>query len=49
MILKDEYGRPASEIFASVDEKPVASASISQVHRAVLKDGRVVALEGATS
>jgi ubiquinone biosynthesis protein len=45
MILKEEYGRPHGEIFASLDEKPVASASISQVHRAVLGDGSVVALK----
>ncbi len=44
-ILTEEYGRPLSEIFASLDERPVASASISQVHRAVLHDGRVVALK----
>jgi len=44
-ILAEEYGRPASEVFASVEPTPVASASISQVHRAVLRDGRVVALK----
>ena len=44
-ILKEEYGRPLAEIFATVDEIPVAAASISQVHRAVLPDGRVVALK----
>ena len=44
-ILSEEYGRPLSQIFASLDERPVASASISQVHRAVLHDGRVVALK----
>jgi ubiquinone biosynthesis protein len=44
-ILQEEYGRPHTEIFASLDEKPVASASISQVHRAVLLDGRVAALK----
>jgi ubiquinone biosynthesis protein len=44
-ILTEEYGRPPSQVFASLDEKPVASASISQVHRAVLHDGRVVALK----
>jgi ubiquinone biosynthesis protein len=44
-ILNDEYGRPPGQIFASLDEKPVASASISQVHRAILHDGRVVALK----
>ena len=44
-ILAEEYGRPASEVFASIDPVPVASASISQVHRAVLPDGRTVALK----
>jgi ubiquinone biosynthesis protein len=44
-ILNGEYGRPLSEIFANVDEAPVASASISQVHRAMLRDGRVIALK----
>lgn len=44
-ILVEEYGRPLSEIFRSIEEAPVASASISQVHRAVLRDGRTVALK----
>src|SRR4051812_5447249 len=44
-ILAEEYGRPPSEVFAAIDATPVASASISQVHRAVLTDGRVVALK----
>jgi ubiquinone biosynthesis protein len=44
-ILMEEYGRPASEVFASIDPIPVASASISQVHRAVLREGQTVALK----
>lgn len=40
-----EYGCPLSEIFQSIDEQPLGSASISQVHRAVLWDGRVVAVK----
>ena len=44
-ILGEEYGRPASEVFAALEPAPVASASISQVHRAVLHDGRTVALK----
>jgi ubiquinone biosynthesis protein len=44
-ILAEEYGRPAPEIFATLDPTPIASASISQVHRAVLRDGRTVALK----
>src|SRR5215218_8332929 len=33
-ILVEEFGRPASELFDEIDPEPVASASISQVHRA---------------
>ncbi len=44
-ILTVEYGRPPSELFHSIDPVPVASASISQVHRATLRDGRVIALK----
>ncbi|APW59800.1 ABC1 kinase family protein [Paludisphaera borealis] len=44
-ILTKEYGRPLAECFASLDPVPVASASISQVHRAVLHDGRTIALK----
>ncbi len=40
-----EYGKPLSEIFQSIDPEPVGSASISQVHRAVLLDGREVAVK----
>ncbi|MDY6997104.1 MAG: AarF/ABC1/UbiB kinase family protein [Actinomycetota bacterium] len=34
-----------SDRFAEFDEQPVASASIGQVHRAVLRDGRAVAVK----
>ncbi len=34
--------RPVSELFRSFDETPLASASIAQVHAAVLHDGREV-------
>ena len=44
-ILVEEYGRPLEDCFASIDPTPTASASISQVHRAVLFDGRVIALK----
>jgi ubiquinone biosynthesis protein len=44
-ILKAEYGRPLADLFTSIDPTAVASASISQVHRAVLLDARVVALK----
>src|SRR3954463_14886586 len=35
-ILTEDYVSPPGEFFASIDESPVASASISQVHRATL-------------
>ena len=44
-ILAEELGRPPCEVFATIDPEPVASASISQVHRATLPDGREVALK----
>ena len=38
-ILQHELGRPAAEVFASFELTPLASASIGQVHAAVLHDG----------
>lgn len=43
--LEQEYQRSLDEIFQSIDEQPLGSASISQVHRAVLKSGEVVAVK----
>ena len=44
-ILAEEYGRPAAEVFDWIDTSPLASASISQVHRVRLIDGRQVVLK----
>ena len=38
-------GKPASELFAAFDDKPLGSASIGQVHRATMFDGTVVAVK----
>lgn len=38
-LFKEETGRFPEEVFKSIEEKPVAAASLAQVHRAVLNDG----------
>jgi predicted unusual protein kinase regulating ubiquinone biosynthesis (AarF/ABC1/UbiB family) len=43
--LEVELGAPPHELFATWDPAPVASASIGQVHRARLADGREVAVK----
>ncbi len=43
--LEAELGRPIGEAFAELDEVPLAAASIGQVHRARLPDGREVAVK----
>lgn len=38
-------GKPANELFATFNEKPLGSASVAQVHKATLQDGTVVAVK----
>jgi ubiquinone biosynthesis protein len=44
-IVEEEIGQRLSRAFQSFDEQPLASASIGQVHRAVMKNGRLVAVK----
>ena len=44
-MIEKSFGRPLDKIFASFDHKPIASASIAQVHFAVLPNGREVAVK----
>lgn len=44
-ILKSEYGSKLYDIFDNIDPKEVGSASVSQVHHAVLKNGKEVAIK----
>jgi ubiquinone biosynthesis protein len=44
-IVERAFGRPIDAVFSSFEAAPVASASIAQVHFAVLKSGREVAVK----
>src|SRR5688500_18073301 len=41
--IEQDFGKPLGELFQEFDERPVAAASVAQVHRARLPDGREVA------
>lgn len=44
-VIEDSYGCAWGPIFKEISEKPLGSASIAQVHRAVLKDGSPVVIK----
>ncbi len=44
-IVEHELGKTLHSVFKTFDKKPIASASLSQVHKAVLKNGKVVAVK----
>jgi predicted unusual protein kinase regulating ubiquinone biosynthesis (AarF/ABC1/UbiB family) len=44
-VIDAEYDEPCTELFQSIEHEAFAAASIGQVHRAVLYDGRKVALK----
>ena len=44
-VLEEEWDEPVEELFESFDHEATAAASIGQVHRAVLPDGRPVAVK----
>jgi ubiquinone biosynthesis protein len=43
--LRRVYGKPVDEVFTEFERTPVASASVAQVHFAVLPDGREAAIK----
>jgi aarF domain-containing kinase len=45
LALTEAFGKHIDDVFASFDEKPLASASIAQVHGAVLKTGQKVVVK----
>ncbi|XP_053331216.1 aarF domain-containing protein kinase 1 isoform X2 [Spea bombifrons] len=44
-VVREELGKEISELFLRFDETPLGAASLAQVHRAVLADGRTVAVK----
>lgn len=44
-IIERAYGKSWNEVFSSIDENPLGSASIAQVHKATLHDGSIIAVK----
>jgi len=44
-MIESELHRPAAELYATFDEEALAAASLAQVHRATLPDGREVVVK----
>lgn len=44
-MIEEDLGAPLTELFVHFDEKPLAAASLAQVHKAELADGTVVAVK----
>jgi predicted unusual protein kinase regulating ubiquinone biosynthesis (AarF/ABC1/UbiB family) len=44
-VVREELGAPPEQVFDTWDPSPIAAASIGQVHRAITKDGRAVAVK----
>jgi len=44
-VVKEEFQKPIDQLFPSFDEKPLAAASIGQVHQARMPDGKNVVVK----
>ena len=45
LVMEEAFGRPLEEVFSAWEEAPLGAASMAQVHRAWLRDGRAVAVK----
>jgi len=43
--IESEFNKPLYEIFLKFEKKPIAAASVGQVHKAILKNGKKVAVK----
>jgi len=44
-ILEEEWGQPVYSVLSKISDEPVAAASLGQVYKATMKDGREVAVK----
>jgi ubiquinone biosynthesis protein len=44
-VIEEDFGRPLGSLFAEIETKPIAAASIAQVHRATLTTGEEVVVK----
>ena len=44
-VVEEDLGRPLTEVFSSFDRRPIAAASIAQVHAATLRSGEDVVVK----
>ncbi|XP_029453536.1 uncharacterized aarF domain-containing protein kinase 1 isoform X2 [Rhinatrema bivittatum] len=44
-VIREDLGKEIQELFVSFEETPLGAASLAQVHKAVLRDGRTVAVK----
>lgn len=44
-VVHEEFGRNVARVFLTFEPQPLAAASLGQVHKAVLEDGRTVAVK----
>ncbi|XP_048803699.1 aarF domain-containing protein kinase 1 isoform X1 [Lagopus muta] len=44
-VIREDLGKEVKELFVSFEDTPLGAASLAQVHKAVLQDGRTVAVK----